>query len=275
MNGSFYLIKFKFLYFLILNLEIILFFVNLQSQLAKIKRMKKIITFTILLLIMIAFSMFLAKKILFSKIGYVTVKGATERTIKADIAYWTISFVNTGNDLNAIKIKNSKDLEATINFLKQNNINEKEYSINPIELVDMEAKEYRDPNQVNRYIMSQSVSIITENVDLVSIVSQKLDQLIDKNISIKCGYGEMKPVYKFTQLNSIKQDMLKEATINARKTAEQFAKDSNSKVGKIKYANQGLFSISSKNKSSSFGDNEPFEKYKEVRVVITIDYWLK
>lgn len=224
---------------------------------------------------MIVFSMFLAKKILFSKIGYVTVKGATERTVKADIAYWTISFVNTGNDLNAIKIKNSKDLEATINFLKQNNINEKEYSINPIELVDMEAKEYRDPNQVNRYIMSQSVSIITENVDLVSIVSQKLDQLIDKNISIKCGYGEMKPVYKFTQLNSIKQDMLKEATINARKTAEQFAKDSNSKVGKIKYANQGLFSISSKNKSSSFGDNEPFEKYKEVRVVITIDYWLK
>ena len=237
--------------------------------------MKKIICCILGVLLLVISLMFSVKKVLFNKMGYVTVKGASEKFVKADMAYWTISFVNAGDDLNSIRNKNSKDLEIVIEFLKQNSIDEKEYDINPIELIDMDVKEYKDPNQNNRYIMSQGVSIITNNVDLVSMVSQKLDQLIDKNVSIKCGYGEMKPVYKFTQLNSIKQDMLKEATINARKTAEQFAKDSNSKVGKIKYANQGLFSIGSKNKSSSFGDNEAFEKDKEVRVVITIDYWLK
>ena len=97
--------------------------------------------------------------------------------------------------------------------------------------------------------------------------------LIDKNVSIKSGYGESRPVYKFTKLNDIKQDMLREATLNARKTAEQFATDSDTLVGSIKYANQGVFSIDSRNKGVGF--EESFEKEKEVRVVITIEYWLK
>ncbi|MBR2140811.1 MAG: SIMPL domain-containing protein [Rickettsiales bacterium] len=237
--------------------------------------MKKIIYFALTITLALSFLILIIKKSIFTKSGYVTVKGSAERVVKADMVYWTITFVNAGNNLSTLKSKNSSDLKAIIDFLKENNFRDNEYEINPIELIDMDAREYRDLNQTNRYIMTQSISIITKNVDLVSITSQKLDSLIDKNISLKCGYGEMRPVYKFTKLNSIKQEMLKEATINAKKAAEQFAKDSKTKVGKIKYANQGLFNITPKNKSTSYGGDESFEKDKEVRVVITIDYWLK
>ena len=209
----------------------------------------------------------------FSKTGYVVVKGSSEKEVKADIAYWNISFTNAGNNLKTLKEKNKQDLDNIISFLKENNIKETEYKIIPLELIDMDSREYRDPNQLNRYILTQGVSIITENVDLLENVSQKLDLLIDKNISIKSGYGESRPVYRFTKLNDIKQDMLKEATLNARKTAEQFANDSDTKVGSIKYANQGIFSINARNKGVGF--EESFEKDKEVRVVITIEYWLK
>ena len=213
------------------------------------------------------------KDLFFEKNGYVVVKGSAEKVVKADIAYWTISFTNAGNDLKILKEKNKQDLTNILLFLKENNIKENEYKIVPLELIDMDSREYRDPNQVNRYILTQGVSIITNNVDLLESVSQKLDLLIDKNISIKSGYGESRPVYKFTKLNNIKQDMLREATLNARKTAEQFATDSNTLVGSIKYANQGVFSIDSRNKGVGF--EESFEKEKEVRVVITIEYWLK
>ena len=209
----------------------------------------------------------------FSKTGYVVVKGSSEKEVKADIAYWNISFTNAGNNLKTLKEKNKQDLDNIISFLKENNIKETEYKIIPLELIDMDSREYRDPNQLNRYILTQGVSIITENVDLLENVSQKLDLLIDKNISIKSGYGESRPVYRFTKLNDIKQEMLKEATLNARKTAEQFANDSNTEVDSIKYANQGIFSIESRNKGIGF--EESFEKDKEVRVVITIEYWLK
>lgn len=213
------------------------------------------------------------KDLFFEKNGYVVVKGSAEKVVKADIAYWTISFTNAGNDLKILKEKNKQDLTNILLFLQENNIKESEYKIVPLELIDMDSREYRDPNQVNRYILTQGVSIITNNVDLLESVSQKLDLLIDKNISIKSGYGESRPVYKFTKLNNIKQDMLREATLNARKTAEQFATDSNTLVGSIKYANQGVFSIDSRNKGVGF--EESFEKEKEVRVVITIEYWLK
>lgn len=213
------------------------------------------------------------KDLFFEKNGYVVVKGSAEKVVKADIAYWTISFTNAGNDLKILKEKNKQDLTNILLFLKENNIKENEYKIVPLELIDMDSREYRDPNQINRYILTQGVSIITNNVDLLESVSQKLDLLIDKNVSIKSGYGESRPVYKFTKLNDIKQDMLREATLNARKTAEQFATDSDTLVGSIKYVNQGVFSIDSRNKGVGF--EESFEKEKEVRVVITIEYWLK
>ena len=207
------------------------------------------------------------------KRGYVTVKGSSEKIVQADMGYWTLSFSNAGNDLKGLKDKNKSDLNNVLLFLKDNKIAEDEIKITPLELIDMNSREYKDPNQQNRYILTQGVSVITNNVDLLEKISQKLDELIDKNISIKSGYGESRPIYKFTKLNDIKQEMLKEATQNAKKSAEQFALDSDTRVGTIKYANQGIFTIEPRNKGINY--EESFEKEKSVRVVVTIDYWLK
>ena len=73
--------------------------------------------------------------------------------------------------------------------------------------------------------------------------------------------------YEFTKLNDIKPEMIAEATKNARTAAEQFAHDSNSKVGKIKKATQGLFTI----EDAAVG----LEDKKNVRVVNTVEYLLK
>ena len=61
--------------------------------------------------------------------------------------------------------------------------------------------------------------------------------------------------------------MIAAARKNARQAAEQFASDSNSKVGKIKRATQGLFSI----ENAAVG----LEEKKIVRVVTTVEYSLK
>ena len=73
--------------------------------------------------------------------------------------------------------------------------------------------------------------------------------------------------HESTSLNKIKPQMIEEATRNAREAAEKFAKDSESRLGKIKKASQGQFSIS---------DRDPNTPYiKNVRVVTTIDYLLE
>jgi hypothetical protein len=61
--------------------------------------------------------------------------------------------------------------------------------------------------------------------------------------------------------------MIEEATQNAREVAEKFARDSDSQVGGIREARQGLFTISDRD------ENTP--QVKTVRVVSTIDFQLE
>ena len=78
--------------------------------------------------------------------------------------------------------------------------------------------------------------------------------------------------------------MITEATRNARAAAERFASDSGSKVGLIRSANQGVFSIVPADHGSEAA--EPDQAYpgnsnaesnlmKTVRVVATVQYFLE
>ncbi|MBQ8772885.1 MAG: hypothetical protein IJZ17_00185, partial [Muribaculaceae bacterium] len=71
----------------------------------------------------------------------------------------------------------------------------------------------------------------------------------------------------YTDLNLIKPDMIAEATAAAREAGDKFAADSNSKLGKIKTASQGQFTIENRD------SNTPY--IKNVRVVTTIVYYLE
>ena len=74
------------------------------------------------------------------------------------------------------------------------------------------------------------------------------------------------PQFLFTKLNEIKPSMLEEATRNARASATKFAEDSGSRLGSIRRASQGQFSIGDRDASTPH--------IKKVRVVSTIDYYL-
>jgi len=60
--------------------------------------------------------------------------------------------------------------------------------------------------------------------------------------------------------------MIEEATRNARAVAEKFAQDSKSRLGKIKRASQGQFSIEDRDSTTPH--------IKKVRVVSTVEYYL-
>ena len=70
----------------------------------------------------------------------------------------------------------------------------------------------------------------------------------------------------FTKLNDLKPVMIEEATKNARAVAEKFAQDSKSRLGKIKSASQGQFSVEDQDGSTPY--------IKNVRVVSTVEYYL-
>ena len=76
----------------------------------------------------------------------------------------------------------------------------------------------------------------------------------------------MRTQFLFNGLNNIKPAMIEEATRNAREVAEKFAHDSGSKLGKIKRASQGQFSVEDRD------SNTPY--IKRLRIVSTVEYYL-
>ena len=105
------------------------------------------------------------------------------------------------------------------------------------------------------------------------VLQQFPQNLIAKGIIFDGSSYDYPVSYIFTKLNEIKPQMLEEATKNAKEAAFEFAKSSGSKVGKIRHANQGVFSILPREQISGSFESQQIEK--TVRVVSTIEYWLE
>ena len=131
----------------------------------------------------------------------------------------------------------------------------------------MQAERYNNNHVPYRYNVTTVITVTSDKVELVRSLISEQGELLKQGVAITGGDYRYNVEYDFTGLNAIKPQMIEEATKNAREAAEKFAKDSDSKLGKIKRANQGQFSIGNRDA------NTPYIKH--VRVVTTIDYSLK
>ncbi|UCE18008.1 MAG: SIMPL domain-containing protein [Gemmatimonadota bacterium] len=197
---------------------------------------------------------------------YVTVKGLAERNVEADLAIWPLSFKETGNDLIALHGTVNSKRHTIQQFLLDVGFDESEMSLSPPSIRDSQAEPLYGEQAMPkfRYTAQQTMSVRTNKVPLVKQAMENSVELIGKGVVLVAG-GNTE--FLFTSLNEIKPDMIAEATKNAREAAEQFARDSGSKVGKIRKATQGLFSINVRDWNSP--------EQKVVRVVTTVEYYIK
>lgn len=212
---------------------------------------------------------------------YVTVRGLAERNVKSDLAIWCLGYKDAGDDLLPLYSKSEADKKAILEFLSRQGIKPSEIEVGTVSVTDTQANEYGGGNNRSqkRYIIQQSISVSTNRVDVVASASQKTMQLVQRGVVLSAKGG---PSYKFTGLNSIKPDMITEATRNARAAADRFASDSGSKVGSIRQATQGIFSILAPNAGADTGEssygyggnNDESSITKTVRVVTSVEYYL-
>jgi hypothetical protein len=211
---------------------------------------------------------------------YVAVRGLAERTVKSDLAVWPINYKEAGDDLPTLYSKTEADRKVILDFLSQQGIQPSEIELGVVRVVDNQAIEYGGGNRPpHRYIIEQQITVMTPRVDQVAAGAQKTISLVQQDIVLSGNPGQG-VAYKFNGLNSVKPDMITEATRNARAAAERFASDSGSTVGSIRQANQGIFSILAANTGgdtgeNSYGGNADGSIMKTVRVVTTEEYYLE
>lgn len=193
----------------------------------------------------------------------VTVRGLAEREVPADLVTWPITYSLAGNDLQTLYNKVSSNNATIVKFLTSNGISQDEISVNPPDTYDATSNRYRSDSFNYNYSINCTVTVTTKKVQKVRELLNRQSELLKEGIAFSNSYIN----YQFTGLNSIKPEMIAEATKNARAAADQFAADSESRVGKIKTASQGQFSIEDSDSSTPF--------IKKVRVVSTIIYYLE
>ena len=197
----------------------------------------------------------------------VTAKGLSERELQADIVIWPIIFTVAGNDLaNLYEVIEFNTSEIN-NFLTHKGVPAKEISVGAPAITDKFAQQYGSSQKTEfRYTALQTVTVYSKKVASVRELMSSLSELGKKGIVFSGGNYQGRIEYIFTRLNEVKPEMIEEATKKAREVAQKFATDSQSKLGKIKRATQGQFSIKSRDK------NNPH--IKKIRVVSTVEYYL-
>ena len=200
---------------------------------------------------------------------YVQVKGLSEREVNADLAVWPINITLTGNDLNILRGDIERQNNEVYNFFLNQGFDKNELSKGTTNINDAKANLYNSGAQYSqfRYLAKSEFTVRTNDITKLQKAFAESLELISKGILLG-SKDTWNPVeYIFTGLNELKPSMIEEATKNAREVAEKFARDSNARVGHIRVARQGLFSINNRDQ------NTP--EIKIIRVVSTIDFQLE
>ncbi len=198
----------------------------------------------------------------------VTVRGVSERNVTADLATWAIDFSQQGTDLAPVQESVDSQARDVRAFFQRS-------GFRPDEIADSNVGVSRerprdDQKGPERLTVRRSIQLRTNDVMKARAAYARQAELLRDGVELSGSSIS----FTFTSLNALKPQMIAEANQNARRSAEEFARDSGASVGRIKTASQGYFSIGARDGEEcddcgSSGGSSPFQK---VRVVTTIDY---
>ena len=210
-----------------------------------------------------------------SRLGHrtVIVKGFSERLVKADIGFLPVRFNALGADLESARATLERSEQAVLGYLASKGFAPADWEVQNIKVEDrLTAYNSSGAPRANRFVLTEDIVVRSKDVDKLVTASRNISDLLRQGVVLTSDQYNSGPSFIFTKLNDLKPEMLTEATQRARKSAEQFARESGAKVGAIFSANQGLFTIGP---AINIPNERPDKQVeKKVRVVTTITYFL-
>lgn len=192
----------------------------------------------------------------------VKVRGLCEKEVPADRVVLRIGYGDQDNELSDLRSRMDRSDETVIALLKNSGFTDEEIKYTSARFNDR-YDSYYGSNIRFRYSANQTINVFTSKMDIVGELQKRIDAELLKHNIISNTYAS----YEYNGLNDIKPSMIAESLENARAAADEFAKNSHSKIGKMRTASQGYFEV------EDLDENTP--QVKKVRVVTTVEYYLK
>ena len=138
--------------------------------------------------------------------------------------------------------------------------------------------QYAEGNYVGRrlrgYMLSQSFTISSNDIDKVEAAARELPSLMAEGIMVSVS----EPLYYYTELESVKHDLIGAAAEDAYKRAEIIATNSQVRLGRLAQSRSGVFQITAATGDEEFSAGGSFNlssREKKARVTVRAEYKIK
>lgn len=185
--------------------------------------------------------------------GTVNVTGLGEQNFTSDLIVWEGNFSRESRDLKEAYASLERDKSSVISYLTSKGIPQEQLVFNAVLTNPMYEQNYTANGSYagqtfTGYQLSQTLVIESKEVEKVEKISREITELLNQGIT----FYSQPPRYYYTQLESLKLEMVAKATEDGLVRAERIAENSNSRLGDLITANMGIFQITGQNSGEDY-----------------------
>lgn len=213
------------------------------------------------------------------KSGTIDVTGLGQKNFSSDLVVWEGNFSRENTDIKTAYAELDKDRQAVTAYLVAKGIPKDKIIFQAINTNPQYRQNYSPAgNYMGQtflgYQLNQSLQIESSEVDKVEKISREITELLLQGVK----FYSQAPRYYYTQLESLKIEMISKATEDARVRAEKIAENSGSELGRLISANMGIFQITGQNSTEDYSWGGTFNtssKEKTASITMRLSYGVK
>lgn len=206
----------------------------------------------------------------------ISVTGLGTKKFTSDLITWSGNFSRNSFELKSAYDELASDRKIIADYLLSKGIKQNEIVFSAVD-IQKQFNYSADSNGNNTvrtfsgYELSQTVSIESKEVQKIENLSRNITEIINLGVV----FTSSPPSYFYTKLADVKQEMIANATKDAKQRAEKIAENAGASLGKLKKANTGVIQITAPNSNEDFSYGGTFNtasKEKEASITIKLEY---
>ncbi|UJP66815.1 SIMPL domain-containing protein [Mongoliitalea daihaiensis] len=213
------------------------------------------------------------------KTGTVDVTGLGQKNFTSDLVVWEGNFSRENTDIKTAYADLERDRKEVLDYLIAKGIPKENIIFQAVNTTPLYRQNYSNAgNYMGQtflgYELNQTLQVESKQVEKVEQISREITELLLQGVK----FYSQAPRYYYTELESLKIEMISRATEDARIRAEKIAENSGTRLGKLLSANMGIFQITGLNSTEDYSWGGTFNtssKEKTASITMRLSYSVK